>query len=170
MCQAVLTYLPTTMIVTKPPIYDQEFCQSLAFDCNSLSMSMTSCNSAYSTAAADLNNCLCNDDMLYLGSRCDIDASERCLRKTLDPTAVYANAMCGRTTPTGTTSRLSLASSSKTSLLEPTITYVPPTPSSTVSPGAAATSGSTGKGVARQAISEVYMSIAFALVIAVFVA
>lgn len=157
------------MIVTKPPAYDQEFCIDVALDCDSLTKAMTSCNSAYSTAAADLNNCLCNDDMLYLGSRCDIDANERCLRRTLDPTDVYSNEMCGRTSQTGATSRLSLASSSTASLLEPTSTYVPPTPSPTVSPGAAATSGSTGKGVARRAMSEGFTRVTFALISAVFV-
>lgn len=170
MCQEVFTYSPTTMIVTKPTAYDQEFCLDVALDCDSLTVAMTSCNSAYSRAAADLNSCLCNDDMLYLGSRCDIDANERCLMRTLDPTAIYSNAMCGGTTGSGATSRLSLASSSTASLLEPTSTYMPPTPSATATPGAAATSVSTGKGVARQAISERSTRVAFALIIAVFVA
>ncbi|KAH9217755.1 hypothetical protein DL95DRAFT_406451 [Leptodontidium sp. 2 PMI_412] len=168
-CQEVFTYSPTTMIVTKPTAYDQEFCLDVALDCNSLTVAMTSCSSTHSTAAKDLNSCLCNDDMLYLGSRCDIDANERCLRRTLDPMALYSNQMCGNTTGTATTSRL-LASSSTPPLLEPTSTYVPPTPSSTARPGATATSVSTGKGVARLALSERSMSVTFALIIAVFAA
>ena len=170
MCQKVFTYSPTSMIVTRPPAYDQEFCISVALDCDSLSRAMTSCNSEHNTVAVDLNNCLCNDDMLYLGSRCDIDANERCLRSTLDPTAVYSNKMCGKTTRTGATSRPSLVPSITISLPESRSTYVPPMPSLTVSPGVAATSDSTGKGVARQAMSEGSTRVAFVLIVAILIA
>jgi hypothetical protein len=139
-------------------------------DCDTLTLAMTSCNSAYSMAPADLHNCLCNDEMLYHGSRCDIDATQRCLRRTLDPTAIYSNQICGGSTQTGLTSRPSLASSSTALLLKPTSSYVPPAPSSVVSPGAAATSVSTGNRVAPQAMGKRSTTVAFALFIAVFVA
>ena len=169
-CQEVLTFSPTTMIITKPPAYDQEDCLSYALDCDSLTVAMTSCNSAYNTPGTDLNGCLCNEDMLYWGSRCDIDANQSCLRKTLDPTAVYSNQYCGRTAQSGPASRTSPASSSTVSRLEPTSSYVPPAPSSVAGAGAAATSGPTGSGVARQAVDRSSATAAFALVVAVFFA
>ncbi|KAH8629690.1 hypothetical protein IG631_14267 [Alternaria alternata] len=169
-CQEVLTFSPTTMVVTKPPAYDQEDCLSYALDCDSLTVAMTSCNSAYNTPGTDLNSCLCNEDMLYWGSRCDIDTNQSCLRKTLDPTAVYSNQYCGRTDQSGPASRTSRASSSTVSRLEPTSSYVPPAPSSVAGAGAAATSGPTGSGVARQAVDRSSATAAFALVVAVFFA
>lgn len=168
-CQEVLTYSPTTMIVTKPPAYDQELCISVALDCDSLTVAMTSCNSAYSTAAEDLNNCLCNDDMLFYGSRCDIDANERCLRKTLDPKDVYSNKVCGGTAQMGPTSGLSLTSSRTASHLEPTSSYVPPAPSSIGSRGTVATTTSTGNELARQAMGKRSTGVAFAIIIALVV-
>jgi hypothetical protein len=168
-CEEVFTFSPTTMMVTKPPAYDQELCLALAIDCESLTVSMTSCNSAFSTGAAELDDCLCNDDMLYYGSRCDIDFNERCLRRTWDPTAIYSNKVCGATAQTGPTSRSPLPSSSTASQLEPTSSYVPPAPSSTVGTGAVATAPATGNGMARRAPDIRSSGIAFAFVVGVFV-
>ena len=168
MCQEVITYSPTTMIVTKPPAYNQEFCINVAFDCDSLSVAMSSCNSAYRTAPADLSNCLCNDNLLYLASRCDIDANESCLRRTLESTALYTNKFCRNTTQT-IASHLSPASVSPRPLLGPGSTYVPPTPTPTTNSQATATSVLTGNGMARQELSKGSTRVAFAFVIAAFV-
>lgn len=168
-CEEVFTFSPTTMMVTKPPAFDQELCLSIAMECESLTVSMTSCNSAYSTADADLSNCLCNDDMLYYGSRCDIDFNERCLRRTWDPTAVYSNKVCGGTTRTGLISQPSLISSSTASQLVPTSSYIPPVPSLTAETGVVPTAA-TGDGMARRRIGKGLSGGGFALIVAVSLA
>jgi hypothetical protein len=167
-CQEVFTYSPTTMVVTKPPVFDQEECLSYGIDCDSLTVAMTSCNSAYSNAPADLNDCLCNEDMLYYGSRCDIDANEKCLRTTLDPSSIYSNRICRATAQTGPTSRPSLVSSNTASRPAPTSSYVPPAPSSVVVPGAAETSRPTGNGVAQRETGKMFTTVAFAFAVALF--
>lgn len=162
-----LTYSPTTMIVTTPTEIDRAFCNDVALDCDSLTVSITSCRSAYSDAPSDLNSCLCNADMLYLGSRCDIDANESCLMRTLDPASVYSNQYCGSVVTVESTSRASLSSGTSASAPEPTSTYVPPTPSSTASAGIETTSAS--KGTSWLMVGGGSAKLAFAVAVAVLV-
>ncbi|KAG4440627.1 hypothetical protein IFR05_003886 [Cadophora sp. M221] len=133
---SVFSYTPkTSSINSAVTIADRPFCNQILSDCNSLTLAMTSCESAYASGS-DLANCLCNDDMLYLGSRCDVDGNERCLLTTLDPESVYSNQICGNVSVAASTSRASnnLASTRTLAELKPTSTYTPPIPSPTVLP------------------------------------
>ena len=130
MCADVLTYTPTMSSVDSAiTVPDIGSCRQVLSDCNSLSVSMSSCASAY-TADAALSGCLCDENMLYLGSRCDIDGAS-CVLSTIASASVYSNQVCGPASVTAATSRVSSRLSSTTGAASPSSAYRPPTPSAT---------------------------------------
>lgn len=138
---SVFSYTPTTSLISSGVAIDLPLCNQIQSDCNSLTLAMTSCRSAY-TSGFELDNCLCNDDMLYYGSRCDVDGNERCLLTTLDPASVYSNQICGNFDVAASTSRASSNLPNTRTIVEPnpTSTYTPPIPSPTASPPVSPTS------------------------------
>ncbi|PVH77316.1 hypothetical protein DL98DRAFT_591411 [Cadophora sp. DSE1049] len=151
---SVFSYTPTTSSINSAvTIADQAFCNQVLSDCNSLTVAMTSCASAY-TLDSDLAGCLCNDEMLYFGSRCDIDGNEKCLLTTLDPASVYSNQICGTASVAAGTSQASSRPASTSAEIEPASTYTPPTPSSTASPGSPTPSTPAGNGASKSTLSQ----------------
>lgn len=144
MCAEVLTYTPTMSSVNSAITIDgQPGCNQILSDCSTLSASISSCSLAY-TADADLSNCLCNENMLYFGSKCDIDGPKSCLLTTLASASIYSNQVCGLVSGTAITSRLSSRLSSTTDRASPSSMYSPPTPSPTSPVASPTTSVASG--------------------------
>ncbi|EXJ56754.1 hypothetical protein A1O7_07098 [Cladophialophora yegresii CBS 114405] len=139
----VLNYSPTTMSITTPLLVEQTFCDDIARDCNRLTVSTSSCESDFSvTTGAGFQSCMCNADMLYLASRCDIDGSISCLLQTPVSTMLYSYMTCRNVQAVTTGVRTSSPTSSTATV---TSTYSPAAPSPT-STGATAVPSASSEG------------------------
>ncbi|KEF55765.1 uncharacterized protein A1O9_08516 [Exophiala aquamarina CBS 119918] len=147
----VLSYSPTTKSITTPLLVDNAFCGDVASNCDQLTASTSSCSRRFTASAGDsdvFSSCMCNEDMLYMASRCDIDGSISCLLRTPASTDLYSYRTCrnfedSATTGTGASSRTTVASSGGMTV---TSTYSPAAPSPTTSGGGGAASSVSNKG------------------------
>jgi len=165
----VLSYSPTTKSITTPLLVDNSFCGDVASDCDRLAVSTSSCNKKFTTSAGDsdgFSSCMCNDDMLYLASRCDIDGSVSCLLNTPASTDLYSYKTCrgfvaAATTGTRTSSKMTSASAGGGTA---TSTYSPAAPSPTSSAGGAASSNVSNKGTPALLVRKGLAEVVFMLV------
>lgn len=168
-CEGFLAYGPTSSsvnsAVTVPP---PEECQDAFSACNTLSKSITDCSKQYNMES-DLMTCLCNEQMLYLGSRCDIDG-DSCLLTTRDPASIYSNDFCGTVSTSAGSGLSGGRTTSSTGTSKPGSTYTPPTPSPTAA-GTSAVSTSVSDGyVCKPLRVHVQSVLAVMLVSGVFLA
>ncbi len=149
----VLSYSPTTMSITTPILYPQTLCDDVARACNQLTMSTSTCESDFSVTTGEAyQSCMCNADMLYLASRCDIDGTISCAFGTPVSTLLYSYMTCRSTQAVATGTQTSSPTTSASGIgRSATSTYSPAAPAPTTSEGLAVSSASVEGGAAHSA-------------------